>query len=170
MEYPTYLTTMAQIAGVLVGFANLVNAISRPDLPEIELEINKVRIIITTEVGLVLIGLCILPLLMSASKYSDVEIFQGLSFITFWVGVIYYIANLIRVKRTTGKYFPTKLAPFMQIGILIFVLTPLLLNSFKLFGIDNIVFVYCLPTFYLFILVCVLFCRLLYSLLPRTHL
>jgi len=103
MEHSTYLVTMAQIAGVLVGFANLANAISRPDISVIHLQLNKLRIIITTESGLILISACLLPLLFSTSTGLSISSLKGLSFSCFLIAVIYNVLLLYRTKKLTGN-------------------------------------------------------------------
>ena len=169
MDYSTYLTTMAQIAGVLVGFANLANAISRPGISVGDLRLNKLRIIITTESGLILMGLCVLPLLFSTSHFPNIIVFRGLSFLGALIAGLYHLLILPRVKVWTGKTFPLRVSKYFHVANLLFLLTPFLLNAFGVFGIENVVFIYCSITFGLFIILCVFFCRLLYSVLPTVE-
>lgn len=159
---------MAQIAGVLVGFANLANAISRPDISAKALQLNKLRIIITTESGLILIGACLLPLLFSTRSLSNASLFKGLSFSCFLIAVLYNSLLLKRTKKMTGIYFPSKLSKYFYLCNLLFMMIPFLLNTFDFFGSGNVIFVYCSVIFYVFVSLCTLFCTLLYSVLPRT--
>jgi hypothetical protein len=168
MEYSTYLTTMAQIAGVLVGFANLANAISRPGIPQADLQLNKIRIMLVTELGLILIGFCVLPLLFSASRITASTVTRALSFIIFLSAIFAVLYNFIRGKRLTGKYFPAKASRLINLSILLVIIIPSLLNATGLFGIENIIFVFCCLIFLTFVFLCILFCRLLYSVLSHT--
>jgi hypothetical protein len=166
MDYSTYLTTMAQIAGVLVGFANLANAISRPGISAGDLKLNKLRIIITTESGLILMGLCVLPLLFSTSQFLTSDIFRGLSLLGAFIAALYHSLLFVRVKVWTGKTFPLSISKYFHFANVLLLFGPYLLNAFGVFGIENSVFVYCSVTFGLFIILCVFFCRLLYSVIP----
>jgi len=153
---------MAQIAGVLVGFANLANAISRPGISTSDSKLNKLRIIVTTESGLILMALCVLPLLYSPTS----DVFRGLSFFGAFVGWAYHVLMFARVKALTGKTFPLVVSKYFHFAQVIFIFSPFLLNGFGAFGIENVVFVYCLIIFALFLFLCTFFCRLLYSVLP----
>ena len=169
MEYASYLTTMAQVAGVMVGFTNLANAISRPDMSNNELRVNKLRIIVATELGIVLICLCLLPLMLAGSKLSNTEIFMTTSLIGLLVNIGYGILTPTRSKRWTGKLIPTSLSKYYHTANISLMTLPLILNLFGIFGNDNIPLVYCFVTFALFVFLATLFCRLLYSVLPTTE-
>jgi hypothetical protein len=169
MEYASYLTTMAQVAGVMVGFANLANAISRPGMPNSELGINKIRIIVTTELGIVLICLCLLPLMLAGSKFSNTEIFWITSLFALIFNIGYGFYTPFRAKRLTGKLLPTTLSKFYHLGNIFLITFPLILSLFGVFGNDNIALIYCTVTFFLFVFLSTLFCRLLYSVLPTTE-
>lgn len=166
MKYSEYLSTMAQVAGVLVGFANLANAISRPGMTVDELKLNKLRIILTTEMGIVLICICILPLLLTAADFAEATIFRTLSVAVAIFAVPYSIYMPIRVKKWSGKMFPTGLAKYYHTTNILLMTGPLVLNAFGVFGNNQAVLVYCMVTFILFTLVCTLLCRLLNTVLP----
>jgi hypothetical protein len=169
MEYASYLTTMAQVAGVMVGFANLANAISRPDMSNSELRLNKLRIIVTTELGIIVICLSLLPLLLEGSKLSTPEVFWITSLIALLVDVSYTLVTPVRAKRWTGKRLPTALSKYYYFVIIFLMTLPLTLSLFGVFGDDNIALIYCGVIFLVFIFLSTLFCRLLYSVLPTTE-
>jgi hypothetical protein len=169
MEYASYLTTMAQVAGVMVGFANLANAISRPDMSNSELKVNKLRIIITTELGIVLICLCVLPLMLAGSELSNPEIFRITSLVGLIANLVYAFYTPIRAKRWTGKSLPTSLSKIYHLGNILLITIPITLSLFGVFGDDKIGLIYCYVTFCLFVFLATLFCRLLYSVLPTTE-
>lgn len=166
MKYSEYLSTMAQVVGVLVGFANLANAINRPGMTTDELKLNKLRIILTTEMGIVLICICILPLLLTVGNFAEATIFRALSVAVAVFAVPYSLYMPVRVKKWTGKMFPTGIAKYYHTTNVLFMTGPLLLNALGVFGNDQAVLVYCMVTFVLFTLVCTLLCRLLNTVLP----
>ena len=168
MEYSGYLATMAQVAGVLVGFANLANAINRPGISAPDMKLNKLRIVLTTEMGLLLICSCVIPLLMTTSNFSEENIFKGSSLFMSVVGLLYNLYISRRAKAWTGRALPVTASVYYHLAGLFLVNGPLMLNGFGLFGDDRVIFMYYLVTFVLFILLCTLFCRLLYSVLPTT--
>lgn len=165
MEYESYLLTMAQIAGVLVGFATIANAISRPGMSPSELQLNKLRIIVTTENGILIIVWCMLPALLS-KRMGDNDLFQLMSIIGFLCSVSYMIFVSVRIRKFTGVYYPKLATKVIQVVSVLFITIPFGLNALGVFGIGNTGFVFCLVIFYLFCMVCILFVRLLYSVLP----
>jgi hypothetical protein len=169
MEYASYLTTMAQVAGVMVGFANLANAISRPGMSNSELGVNKIRIIVTTELGIVLICLCLFPLMLGGGKLSQTQVFWISSLLALIFNIGYGLYQPLRAKRLSGKLLPTALSKFYHLGNIFLITIPLALSLFGRFGDDNVPLIYCTTTFVLFIFLSTLFCRLLYSVLPTTE-
>lgn len=149
----------------MVGFATLANTISRPGMSVSDLKLNKLRIILTTEMGIVLICLCVLPLLFSVSDFEEATVFRVLSLAVFLFAVPYSIFMPLRVKGWTGKMLPTGVAKFYHLTNILFMTGPLLINSLGIFP-DYLVLIYCGVIFVLFTLLCTLFCRLLYTVLP----
>ena len=165
MQYESYLLTMAQIAGVLVGFASLANAISRPGMAARELQLNKLRILVTTENGIFIIIFCMLPVLL-ARRMDENELFRWLSLLAFAANGtnLFYIMH--RNRRFTGAYFPVTATRVIFINTVLFTTIPFGLNAVGAFGVENSAFAYCGVIFYLFCMVCILFVRLLFSVLP----
>jgi len=64
MHYQDFLLSLAQIAGIIVGFANLATGFDRSKINEVDWGENKVRILVITEGGLLLIAFCFIPFLI----------------------------------------------------------------------------------------------------------
>lgn len=164
-ELTNYLTTLAQIAGVLVGFANLSNAISRDDLTFHDFQLNKLRLVITTEVGLIVIALCLIMLLFPDANGHILQLEATLFFLLI---SFYTLTVIIRSKRMTGHYFPNLANKLFHLGNSVFVLIPLILAATGIL-ISWTYQLLCGVLFYLFLFLCLLFVRLLHGVLPKTN-
>ena len=157
----TYLSTMAQIAGVMVGFANLANAIHRPNIHAKEFQLNKIRMILFTELGLITIAVCVLPILFQASTIPEITVIRIISAALFVASTTYAIANTRRVRKMIGSAFPLPAASgvFAFSGLVIGFISAL--NALEVFGRGNVILVFYLIIFFALLFESFLFLRLI---------
>ncbi len=160
-----YFSTMAQLAGVIVGFANLANVIYRPNISTREFQLNKIRILASTELGLINIIVCILPIFFQSINVSQVSLMKALS-VLLMIGVpLYAFTATTRSARLMGTRFPVPFFSkfYLYSGFFCGALAGL--NALEIFGNTNLLFVYELLVFICFLLQSFLFIRLIHWIL-----
>jgi len=161
----TYFSTMAQLAGVIVGFANLANVIYRPDITAKEFHLNKIRILASTELGLINIIVCVLPIVFQSTSVSQVSLMKTLS-VLLMIGVpLYAFAGTSRSARLMGTRFPVPFYSKFYLYSGFFCGAIAGLNACEIFGNSNLLFVYEMMVFYCFLLQSFLFIRLIHWIL-----
>ena len=130
-----------------------------------ELQLNKLRILVTTENGIFIIIFSMLPVVLE-KRLGEEDLYELVSLIAFLASVFNMIYIAWRNKKFTGKYFPMLATKVIQANTILFTTIPFGLNALGSFGVENLALAYCIVIFYLFCMVCILFVRLLYSVLP----
>ena len=151
MHYSNLLLTIAEISGVLVGFANLASVFEKSNEDEAR-QINKIRLLIITEGGIVAIFASLLPFLLSAFSDSEIFVFRIAALTIIPLATLNIIFNFRRGRRITG--IPLKvqmwgLPTTKKVGVIIipislFILVPLLLIAAGYFDSGPIAGMYCL--------------------------
>ncbi|HEV8512213.1 MAG TPA: hypothetical protein VGQ59_03020 [Cyclobacteriaceae bacterium] len=162
-----YLDTMAQLAGVMVGFANLANAISKPNVHKKDFHVNKVRILLSTEMGLVTMLGCIAPHIPFSLGISEQEAIKIISILMSLFMFAYCILSLKRLQKLIGTSFPVPyiskiLSSFGFVNSIV-----VGLNGLGLFGEDKVIFVFYFVMFNALLTQAFLFTRLIGSILSN---
>ncbi len=163
MHYSDILLTIAQISGVLVGFANLAGVFEKPN-ENIDLrQVSKLRLLIVTEGGIVGIFGCLLPFLIVSFNNNEIIALRISSIILALSVIVIHSFNIIRVRRFTSNSFFRKSQKFniLQISINLPILVTLLLSGIGWFDNNLIVGIYCLAVLTEFLLICMLLIRFL---------
>ena len=103
MHYSNILLTIAEICGVLVGFANLASVFEKPSENIALRQVNKLRLLVVTEGGILGIFSCLLPFLIVSFNYSEITAFRTAAIIIALVSAINHFFNLKRAKRLTNS-------------------------------------------------------------------
>jgi hypothetical protein len=158
MSYHDFLLTLAQISGVIIGFANLGTTFGRSTGQEVDIGQNKLRILVITEGGLFLISMCFCPFLVFFFTSDEFIAFKGASFYALAEAVGSLAFNIARhayfVKIFSGV--STGLFSFAGVAVCL----PLSFCAFFGLSLQKLIAVYCLSVFCLFALFGVVFVRL----------
>ena len=161
MNQQDYLMTFAQIAGVLVGFANLATVLDSSKIDEAQWSKSKERILIITEGGLTMIGACFLPSLIYFFVQNDGQSFRIASSIELLVYIISSLFIAYRYEKRAGKYdlIQKMIASFC----VVFGWTPLAIAAFASLTSNQVIAVYSLAIFQMFIVISIVFVMLFRS-------
>ena len=158
MNYQDFLMTFAQIIGVIVGFANLASVFDRSKINEVHWAQNKVRILVITEGGILLIACCFIPYLMFFFTEDEYKAFK----ISTVVALILFLStsffSAYRYKGLTGHH---GIAQKVILGAsLLLNCTPLLIAAFVTLPLRQMIAFYCFSVFSVFFILSIIFIRL----------
>jgi hypothetical protein len=168
MHYTNILLTIAEISGVLVGFANLASVFEKPNEDVVLRQQNKLRLLVITEGGIFGIFACLLPFLVMTFDYNEIIAFRVTAIILTPVTLISYVFNLKRARRLTGtpilvsmSGLPTakKVGSIMTGIMILLVITPLTLIGAGIFDDGPIAGVFCLSMLSIFSGMCIVLIR-----------
>jgi hypothetical protein len=157
----SYFSVMAQLSGVILGFANLANAIYKPNIKSKDINLNKIRILVSTEVGLFVIIVCIIPILFRSTSISPTLVIKVLSLVLMVSVPSYAYMITTRSLKLMDTRFPVPIASklFVYSGFTCGVFGGL--NAFEIFGSGNVFFIYQFMIFGCFLVQSFLFIRLI---------
>jgi hypothetical protein len=163
-QYSDLLLTIAELSGVLIGFANLASALEKSQDVVVH-QFNKLRLIMITESGIATIFGCLLPFLVATFSNDELIILKMSSIFFSPVIVLIILFFLLRIKKMMGTMTPTRITPILFAMAILFVLTPSILIITNLVRNNLMAGVYCLGIVTLFMILCIVLVRLLRSII-----
>jgi len=167
MHYSNILLPIAEISGVLIGFANLASVFEKSNEDEVLRQTNKIRLLMITEGGIIGIFACLLPFLLLTFNYNEIITFRIASLILLPAIILNIVFNFKRGKRLTGIPILAQLSGLpsqTKIGSIVILfcmltVTPVALVCVGYFDDGTIAGMYCLSVFSSFMTLCIFLIR-----------